>query len=105
MFALVPGKALQMMNRAFEEDPNAVHTLICNRVPCNMKLADDETIIVEQCQVLPDIHAQVGLLGFINGLLCECGCDEVLAAKFKETAGNKKELIGFTLVGVDKVIK
>ena len=32
--------ALQTINEACTADPVALHTLICNRVPCNTALAD-----------------------------------------------------------------
>jgi hypothetical protein len=86
---------LNVMNRAFKADPNAIHCLIVNRVPCNMELANDPTIIVEGSRVLEGLNPQVGLLGILNGILEEGGSDLLLTAKF--TDENPRRIVGFEL--------
>lgn len=60
---------LDVLNEGLECDANAMHSLIVNRVPCNMKLADHPTIEVSKNGVLAGNNFTVGLLGVINGIL------------------------------------
>jgi len=55
------------LNQACEDDPIAIHSLICNRVPCNEKLVDHPHIVVTDSKVTKGFH--VGALGLINGVL------------------------------------
>jgi len=59
-----------LLNKAADLDPAAVHSLICNRVPCNAALGEHATIQVgaqmgdrDGCPLLI-----VGLLGILNGI-------------------------------------
>lgn len=65
---------LRMLNKAFEEDPAAIHALMINLVPCNEDLANDEHIPV---QSLPGVRHtlpySVSALGLINGVLSAAG--------------------------------
>lgn len=93
---------LEVMNRGYEEDPNAIHSLICNRVPCNTKLAEDKTIVVDDISKLlyqEEPCPQVGLLGIINGILDEAGSDELLVGVFQDLPTNppRRILTGFGL--------
>lgn len=58
-----------MLNNAFLADPNAMHALVCNRVPCNELLADDPFVGVDTAPVLVGKYFQVGALGLINGVM------------------------------------
>lgn len=92
--------AIVTLNRAFVADPNAVHSLICNRVPCNDELAEDPTIV---CDAPGPINGekphsyQVGALGLINGVLGDITGGLAVAVKFGDpdpnTAGSK--ILGF----------
>lgn len=93
---------LDTMTRAFQNDPNAIHSLICNQVPCNQKMADDKTIVVEDYSqtLMEDNTFRVGLLGIINGILEDAGSDELLTYVWQElpkTNPLRRVLIGFGL--------
>jgi hypothetical protein len=62
-------KASEILQRAFESDPNAMHALTVNRVPCNQRLADDPDVIVDNPPVLGRTHFSVGMIGVLNGIL------------------------------------
>jgi hypothetical protein len=55
-------KASDALQKAFEADGNAIHSLICNRVPCNQALADDPFVQVDAVPVLSPPAFQVGVL-------------------------------------------
>ncbi len=86
---------VEALNIAFKADPNAIHSLICNRVPCNQFLADDKYVQVEAPPVLADGNFQVGALGLINAVLAANGLP-LVAVKFsdKDTDGRSK-ILGF----------
>ena len=87
--------SVEVLQRAFEADPNAIHALVVNRVPCNQALADDLDVVVEEARVLPPGHWQVGLLGLVNGILTAHGLPPV-AAKFSESGEDgSRQLVGF----------
>ncbi len=83
---------VDVLNRAFESDPSAIHALMCNRVPCNGTLAGDPTIQVGIAPVEGPNYI-VGTLGLINGLL---GLDHVVAMKWDNDNGGK--FMGFCVV-------
>lgn len=88
--------AVKALNMAFKADPNAIHSLMCNRVPCNQFLADDQFVQVDASPVLPDGNFQVGALGLVNAVLAANGLP-LVAAKFsdeKDSEGRAK-LLGF----------
>jgi hypothetical protein len=88
--------AVEALNMAFKADPNAIHSLMCNRVPCNQFLADDQFVQVDAPPVLPDGNFQVGALGLVNAVLAANGLP-LVAAKFsdeKDSEGRSK-LLGF----------
>ncbi len=62
------------LNEAFQRDPQAIHSLLCNRVPCNAVLADDPYVCVEPTPRLVDKrYYTVGTLGLVNGVLAAAG--------------------------------
>lgn len=86
-------KALQ---EAFLADPNAIHALMVNRVPCNQKLADDPFVVVDQPPVLQSGNWQVGALGLINAVLAANGLPLVASEFSKECdEGGRHKMIGF----------
>lgn len=99
---------LETMTRAFQNDPNAIHSLICNQVPCNQKMADDKTIVVEDYSniLFQDNTFRVGLLGILNGILEDAGSDELIVAVWQELTltggGTRRVLIGFGLRPTEK---
>lgn len=87
--------ATRVMNRAFAADSEAVHAMLCNRVPCNMTLADDPTIVVAT-SVVSEGQFNVGLVGFINGILDEMGLP-LLGSKWSDPKEDgTRTLLGFT---------
>ena len=87
---------VKVLESAFKADPNAIHALVCNRVPCNQALADDPYIPVDIVPVLSDGCYQIGALGLINGILEANGLPKV-AMKFSEEvdAKGRAKLLGF----------
>lgn len=69
-------KAIAALNAAVKADPTAITALIQNRVPCNRKLADHQTI---QVGVKTSGEFEVGALGLINGVLEAITLDRVAA--------------------------
>jgi hypothetical protein len=86
-------KTVEILNRAFASDPNAMHVLMCNYVPCNEKLADDEHIIVINPPALDWGNFRVGFLGLLNGILAANGLPKV-AMMWSEDR-EKPKFLGF----------
>jgi hypothetical protein len=88
--------AVEALNMAFKVDPNAIHSLMCNRVPCNQFLADDQFVQVDVSPVLPDGNFQVGALGLVNAVLAANGLP-LVAAKFSDERDSegRSKLLGF----------
>lgn len=100
-------KTVACLNAAFAADPNAIHALICNRVPANQALADDPFIIMEPYppivalsddpQSLQHVeYYQVWALGLLNGVLAANGLP-LVAIKWRETTDSdgRGQVIGF----------
>ena len=86
---------LQTLNEAYKADASAIHSLICNRVPCNQALADHPTIQVEINNMTPTETFSVGMLGIINGLV-ERLTGKRIAAKFSEPdETGRSKFVGF----------
>jgi len=92
----VSNKTIECLNAAFATDPNAIHALMVNRVPCNLQLAADPHIPVDTVCVLPELCWQIGALGLINGILNANGLP-LVAAKYSEErdAAGRATLLGF----------
>lgn len=84
------------LNAAFAADPNAIHALLLNRVPCNQSLADDPYILVDAAQTLPAGFFQVGALGLVNGVLAANGLP-LVAVQFSESVDieGRHKILGF----------
>ena len=81
---------LELLNTAYEADPAAIHALICNRVPCNEKLADHKNIIVEVNKAVGKGESyNVGMLGVLVGII-DALTNRKICAKFDEG-----KLVGF----------
>ena len=89
-------KTVDALQVAFTSDPNAIHALIVNRVPCNRFLADDPFVVVDQPPVLPDGNWQVGAIGLVNAVLAANGLP-LVAAKLSDEkdANGRAKLLGF----------
>ena len=94
--ALNRSTTVKVLESAFKADPNAIHALMCNRVPCNQALADDPYISVDIVPVLSGGCYQIGALGLLNGILEANGLPKV-AMKFSEEvdAKGRAKLLGF----------
>lgn len=76
-------KVLEYLNSIFLADPQAVHALMANRVPCtNNALYDHPHIVVGRNNVIPGYN--IGALGMLNGLLTTLGLERV-AMKFDDS--------------------
>ena len=88
-------KAAQVLQAAFEADPCAIHSLLVNRVPCNMALVDDPFVVVDRSPALETECWQVGALGLINAVLAANGLP-LIAAEFSDVYVNgQRKVIGF----------
>lgn len=54
-------KVVAALNAAFAADPGAIRALITNRVPCNMALANDPFVVVEEDRNLAGDHFAVAV--------------------------------------------
>lgn len=85
-------KAVEILNEAFEADPDAIKHLMSVRVNCNATLAEHPTIQVIGTSWGDKPCPMVGILGVINGIF---GADAetwgAIAAKFS----GEGELLGF----------
>lgn len=89
-------KTAECLNSAFAADPNAIHALIVNRVPCNQSLVDHPQIYVDMLTVVDSSMAQATLLGVLNGVLVANGLPRV-ATKWTTEADEqgRRKLLGF----------
>lgn len=89
-------KTSDALTAAFHNDPNALHALIVNRVPCNQALADDPYVVVDSAPPLGDGHFQVGALGLVNAVLAANGLP-LVAVQFSDTADadGRHQILGF----------
>jgi hypothetical protein len=84
--------ALKALNSAYDDDPSALHALICNRVPCNEKLANHPTVQVSVNELTntPNPTYVVGMLGIINGIL-----DAALGKRIAAIIDDRGKVTGF----------
>ncbi len=90
-------KAVDCLNTAFQADPNAIHALIVNRVPCNKALADHPDVVVDNPPVIEGEHYSVGALGLVNGILTANGLPRI-GAKFEPMPSDHEgrfKIVGF----------
>lgn len=72
-------KIVDTLNECFKADPAAMRALICNRVPCNLELANHPTV---QVGTIPGTATfEVGFMGVLNGILASEGLP-LVAVKF-----------------------
>jgi hypothetical protein len=75
-------KIIDSLNSAYKADPGAIHSLICNVVPCNSALVDHPNVVVAENQVTKQYT--VGALGLVNGVLSAAGLP-LVAIKWSDT--------------------
>jgi len=85
-------KTVEMLNRAFKADKDAMFLLTINRVQCNLELATDPDIQAEHNRTTGTLS--VGALGLINGVLAANGLP-LVAAMFEDTGEGYSKMIGF----------
>ena len=61
-------KTVELLNRAFESDPGCIHAMLCNFVPCNEKLANDDIICINTNPVVQGSY-KLTMLGLVNAIL------------------------------------
>lgn len=88
-------KSVELMNRLFRTDPNAVHALLINRVPCNEEFSNDPDVPVDNVRVFSDPMYQVGALGLINGILSANGQPMIAVMWSERDADGCSKMIGF----------
>lgn len=90
-------KAAECLNTAFAADPNAIHALLVNRVPCSQALADHPHVVVDNPPVIEGQHYSVGALGLVNGVLTANGLPRI-GAKFEPMPSDQEgrfKIVGF----------
>lgn len=90
-------KAVECLNSAFAADPNAIHALMVNRVPCNQALADHPDVVVDNPPVIEGQHFSVGALGLVNGILTANGLPRI-GVKFEPMPSDHEgrfKIVGF----------
>lgn len=90
-------KAVECLNTAFAADPNAIHALMVNRVPCNQALADHPDVVVDNPPVIEGQHFSVGALGLVNGILTANGLPRI-GVKFEPMPSDHEgrfKIVGF----------
>lgn len=65
------------LQSAFAADPNAMHSLVCNSVPCNQALADHPHVVVNDVPVLTAMMYRVSMVGVICGILDAAGLPKI----------------------------
>ncbi len=87
---------IDILNEAYVLDPAAVHALICNRVPCNVNLAEHGTVVVDENKVATGDSFAVGALGLINGIISKLCPGRSVAVMFYEPGENgRSKIAGF----------
>jgi len=89
---------VRVLNRAFELDPNAVHSLICNRVPCNAELAQESGFSAMRPTALLGTERlchQIGITNILDGLTDALGIPRIVVI-FDE-GPEHPELVGFAV--------
>lgn len=84
-------EALQM---AFDRDPDAIRSLMVNRVPCNKLLADDPFVQVDVDQNMNGEHFTVGVIGLVNAALAAHGLP-IVAGKWEMNEDAPNKFVGF----------
>ena len=87
--------ASDVLNSAFQKDPQAIVALIQNRVPCNVSLAEDAYVEVGVQPVIPGPSYYVGALGLINGILSEYRLDKVAYMLSEPDSTGISQILGF----------
>lgn len=66
---------LYTLNIAYKADPIAIHSLVCNRVPCNQALVDHPHFPVQKSTVCPG--DTIGAMGLLNCALSSIGVPKI----------------------------
>jgi hypothetical protein len=88
---------VDLLNEAYEADPAAVHALLCNRVPCNLELAEHPTIVVEENTIAAGHSYTVGMLGVINGIATKLTGQSVASMWADKDDPEYPKLLGFKI--------
>ncbi len=90
---------LSVLNSAYEADPDAVHALICCRVPCNKALAGHSSVPVSVNQVTPLELPTIDVLSLLSAVsLVLTGYGLALSWSPDNGDGTRK-LLGFRMGG------
>jgi hypothetical protein len=87
-------RVVALLNSAFQADREAIHLLVCNRVPCNRALRDHPDIVVDESRAVPGGYT-VGLLGIVNGILHDLDAPQVELRWEGDTTEVSHRCIGF----------
>lgn len=93
---------IDVLNEAFKADPNAMHALIVNRVPCNQAMVDHPHIVCDKSPVLNGDHFQVGMGGILAGICTAAGLPIIATIWDDELdEDGRRKIVGFCLLNPD----
>lgn len=82
------------LNLAYQHDPDAIHTLLGQRVPCNTALMRHPTVVVESRYPADQAGYTVGALGLLNAAMTAAKLPRV-AAMYTDGVHGPATLVGF----------
>jgi len=78
-------QVVEYLNSIYKADPNAIHSLMCNRVPCtNDNLLNHPHFVVSN-SIAAEGTNLAGVLGMINGMLTSLKLEKVALSFDDET--------------------
>ena len=86
--------ATECLNSAYKADPAAMHSILCNIIPCNQALADHPFVLVQSCRMFNG--RTLSVIGLLNGVLNAMGLP-LIASHYQPDPEDpsRYELVGF----------
>lgn len=92
-------KIVEALNEAFDDDQNAMHALVNNRIPCNDQMARRSLLVCSK-NVTADGWS-IGAMGLLNGALLAADMP-IVAIKFSEPdKSGRSRIVGFQVYPYD----
>lgn len=95
-----------VLNEGFKADPNAMHAMIVNRVPCNQAMVDHLHVVCDKSPVLNGDHYQVGMGGILAGICTAAGLP-IIATEWGDEVDEdgRKKIVGFCLLNAKGTLR
>lgn len=101
------------LNTAFAADPDAIHALLCSRVPCNDRLVSHPTCVCGVNLALtprhnpalsspPKAHYTVGPLGLINAMVGAAAGKRIAMVLDIDEEDGQGRMVGFKVVEIEE---